>query len=157
MNSPVAGSFSSCYLNPHRCFIQRFEALFPHTGALGCTVCLTPQLFFPIYVHSNVGPPAPPAAALTTVLHNLPPCWVGKLPPCRESSLPSCPYPPLLPAWIKCLLYLLGCWTSIQFDYLSVLVGFFVFKLLLSFFWFWEEAQCVYLCLHLGQKYKCLK
>ena len=29
---------------------------------------------------------------------------------------------------------------------------FFVFKLLLSFFWLCEEAQCVYLCLHLGQK-----
>ena len=29
---------------------------------------------------------------------------------------------------------------------------FFVFKLLLSFFWLYEEAQCVYLRLHLGQK-----
>ena len=29
---------------------------------------------------------------------------------------------------------------------------FFVFKLLLSFFWLCEEAQCVYLHLHLGQK-----
>ena len=29
---------------------------------------------------------------------------------------------------------------------------FFVFKLLLSFFWLHEEAQCVYLRLHLGQK-----
>ena len=28
---------------------------------------------------------------------------------------------------------------------------FFVFKLLLSFFWLWEEAQCVYLGLHLGR------
>ena len=30
--------------------------------------------------------------------------------------------------------------------------SFFVFKLLLSFFWLCEEAQCVYLCLHLGQE-----
>ena len=29
---------------------------------------------------------------------------------------------------------------------------FFVFKLLLSFFWLCEEAQCVYLRLHLGRK-----
>ena len=29
---------------------------------------------------------------------------------------------------------------------------FFVFKLFLSFFWLCEEAQCVYPCLHLGQK-----
>ena len=36
---------------------------------------------------------------------------------------------------------------------------FFVFKLLLSFFWLCEEAQCVYLCLHLGWKHlmwKCI-
>ena len=34
---------------------------------------------------------------------------------------------------------------------------FFVFKLLLSFFWLCEEAQCVYLLLHLGRKliYNC--
>ena len=50
------------------------------------------------------------------------------------------------------------------FFFISLVVGFpyslifcpfwlfFVFKLLLSFFWLWEEAQCVYLCLHLGQK-----
>ena len=29
---------------------------------------------------------------------------------------------------------------------------FLVFKLLLSFFWLCKEAQCVYLCLHLGRK-----
>ena len=29
---------------------------------------------------------------------------------------------------------------------------FFVFKLLLSFFWLCKDAQCVYLCLHLGWK-----
>ena len=67
---------------------------------------------------------------------------------------------PLLPAaclrpsywseWMF-LLYLLGCQTSIQFDFLLVLVVF-VFKLLLSFFWLCKEAQCVYLCLHLGWK-----
>ena len=32
---------------------------------------------------------------------------------------------------------------------------FFVFTLL-SFFWFCEEAQCVYLCLHLGRKFRFL-
>ena len=54
------------------------------------------------------------------------------------------------------LLYLLGCWASIQFGFLSVVVVFVVvvFKLLLSFFWLCEEAQCVYLRLHLGRKNK---
>ena len=36
-----------------------------------------------------------------------------------------------------------------QFAFLSALVVF-VFKLVLSFFWLCEEAQCVYLSHHLG-------
>ena len=47
------------------------------------------------------------------------------------------------------LLYLFGCRTSPQFDFLSVLV-IFVLKLLLSFPWLCEEAQYVYLRLRLG-------
>ena len=35
-----------------------FVALFPHAGTLGCAVCLTPQLFLPVYPHTNVGLPA---------------------------------------------------------------------------------------------------
>ena len=42
--------------------VRGFEALFSSAGALGCVVCLAPQLFLPIYLHSNVGPLAPPAA-----------------------------------------------------------------------------------------------
>ena len=51
--------------------VRGFEALFPHAGTLGCTVCLTPQLFLQVYPHANVGPPIPPAttaAALPWVL-----------------------------------------------------------------------------------------
>ena len=57
-------------------FFRGFEALFPSTGTLGCSVCLAPQLFFPVYLHSNVrlpslqatALPCPPAAALPPVL-----------------------------------------------------------------------------------------
>ena len=46
-------------------------------------VCLTPQLFLPLYLHGNVGLPIQPAAALPSqVLQPL---------PCRESSLPWLP------------------------------------------------------------------
>ena len=62
-----AGSFSCC-LNPTGFFNQRFEALFPHTGTLGCVVCLTPQLILPVYLHANVGWSSPPAATLPRVL-----------------------------------------------------------------------------------------
>ena len=50
------------------------------------------------------------------------------------------------------LLQLLGCQTSIQFDFLSVLIIFLFLNLLLSLFWLSEGAQCIYLCLHVGQK-----
>ena len=45
-------------------FNQRFEALYPGTGALGCEVCLSPQLFLLVFLHMNVGPPNLPVAAL---------------------------------------------------------------------------------------------
>ena len=38
-----AGSFSHCHFNSHGCFNQRFEALFPRAGALGCAVCFAPH------------------------------------------------------------------------------------------------------------------
>ena len=58
-----AGSFS-CHLNPHRFFQSEVLRLyFPRAGTLGCAVCLTPQLFLPVYLHANVAPPTPPATA----------------------------------------------------------------------------------------------
>ena len=49
-------------------FNQRFEALFPCAGTLGFAVCLTPQLFLPVYLRANIGPPCLPATALPPVL-----------------------------------------------------------------------------------------
>ena len=56
--SPAAAS------TPTGVFSQRFEALFPLTGTLGCAVYLTPQLFLLVYLHVNVGLPTLPATAL---------------------------------------------------------------------------------------------
>ena len=47
--SPAASS------TPMGVFNQRFEALFPHAGALGCVVCFAPPLFLPVYLCTNVG------------------------------------------------------------------------------------------------------
>ena len=41
---------------PTGVFNQRFEALFPHTEGLGCTVRFSPLLFLPVYLCTNVGP-----------------------------------------------------------------------------------------------------
>ena len=72
--SPTAASTCTGVFN------QRFEALFPHTGTLGCSVCYL--------VHQLLS--RWPAAALPTLLHNPPPHWVRHPLPCHESSLPSC-------------------------------------------------------------------
>ena len=142
-----AGSFCCCCLIPHRCFqLVVWGFLSPPWDCIAGSAAGTP------------------AAALPTLLHNPPPCWVRLLPYCPpQSSSHHLAMSPLCPAahlclsyrsgWM-CLLYLLGCQTSIQLHFLSILV-IFVFKLLLSF-WLCEKAQCVYLCLHVGWKFwKC--
>ena len=127
---------------PTGVFSLRFEALFPCAGNLGCIICLAPQLFLPVYPQANEGLPAPPAAtslgppaaALQRVLST----WLPISPP--PTSLDEC-------VFFNSLV--------VRLSYSSIFCQFwlfFVFKLSLSFFWLCEEAQCVYLYLHLGQK-----
>ena len=92
-----------------------------------------------------------PAASLLWVLTPL--LLAGS--PHGPPPLPRCPSPPLLLVWMN--VSSLSPWLSWLSEFytlqFSVSSGcFFVFKLLLSFFWLCEEAQCVYLGLHLGQK-----
>ena len=61
VNSPMRPGVSATPQPPQIFSVRGFEALFPHAGALGCTVCLTPQLFLPVY-------PGPPATSLLRVL-----------------------------------------------------------------------------------------
>ena len=49
---------------PMGVFNQRFEALFPGAGALGCRVCFTPRPFVLVYLCANVGPQGLLAVAL---------------------------------------------------------------------------------------------
>ena len=141
-------------------FNQRFEALFPHAAAPGCTVCFAPPWFLPVYLCVNVGPRDLPAttllgllaAAWPALLHNPPPHWVRQQPPCCESSPPQLPISTPPTGLDECVFFIslvVGLPYSSIFCQLRL---FFVFKFLLSFFWLCEEAQCVYLCLHLGQK-----
>ena len=72
--------------------------------------------------------------------------------PCPESSPPGCPSLLLLLVWVS--VSSLSPWLSdfhtVRF---SLSYGCFLFLiLLLSFFWLYEEAQCIYLYLHLGRK-----
>ena len=95
---------------PTGVFNQRFEALFPHAGALGCMVCFTPPQFPLVYLCVNVGPWGPPvttlwglpAAAWPAPFHNPPPHWVHQPRRLAVSPLsPGCPSLPLLPVWMN--------------------------------------------------------
>ena len=56
MTSPVRlGVSPAATSTPTGVFTQRFEALFPRAGSLGCTVCFAPPLFRPAYLCANVG------------------------------------------------------------------------------------------------------
>ena len=68
---------------------------------------------------------------------------------------PGCSSPPLLLVWmnVSSLPPSLSDLHTVQFSVSSWC--FLFFKLLLCFFWLCEEAQCVYLHLHLGQKPEC--
>ena len=133
-NSPVRlGVSPAATSTPTGVFNQRFEALFPRSEALGCAVCLAPQLFLPVYPQANEGPPSPLAATLL---------WVP------SAQLPVSTPPTGLD---ECFFISL----VVGVPYISIFCQFwlfFVFKLLLSF-WLCEEVQCVYLCLRLGWKF----
>ena len=63
MNSPGSlGVSLTAASTPTGVFNQRFEALFPCPGTLGCSIYLATHLFLPVYLYANVGPPAPPAS-----------------------------------------------------------------------------------------------
>ena len=144
-----AGSLSCCRPNPHSVFNQRFEALFPLTGALGCAVCFAPRRLSSLSVcecgAAGCYAPlclllSPPllSPALSVYLHE---CGAAGSasgqtacpvhPTLRQSRsrhgnasplCPGCPSLPLLPVWMN--VYFLFPWrrTPLPFDFLSVLV-----------------------------------
>ena len=118
------------------------------------------RLYFPMlepWVARSVSPPSCSSLFICMwmwdhLVHNPLPCCVCQPLPCRKTSPPGCLSLPLLPVWMN--VSSLSPWLSefhtVRF---SVSFGCFLFlNLLLSFFWLCEEAQCVYLCLHLSQK-----
>ena len=129
------GSFSCCSLTPHRCF--QSEAL---------------RLYFPeleAWVAWSVLLPSCTSRLIRTQMWDLPVCNPVS---CCKSSLSSCLSPPLLPFWmnVSSLTPWLSEFHTVRF---SVSSGCFLFlNLLFSIFWLCKEAQCIYLCLHLGWK-----
>ena len=110
--------------------IRGFEALFPRPGTLGCAVYLIPQLFLPAYSHVNVGL----LALLATLPHVLSTQLPVSTPP---TSLDEC-------FFFNSLV--------VGLPYSSIFCQLFL-DLLLFFFWLCKEAECIYLRLHLSQKF----
>ena len=136
------GSFYH-HCNPHRFFQSEIlRLLFPTAGTLGCGVCLTPQLFLLVYLHANVGLPALPA----TTSPSLPAAALLRV---LSTWLPSSSPPTSLDEYFFFNSLVVGLpYSSIFWQFWL----FFVLNLLLPFFWLRKKAQCIYLCLHLGQK-----
>ena len=132
-DSPMRLAVSPTTATPADCYSQRFLKLYlPGAGTLSCVVCLAPQLFFPVYLHGNVGLPTCPAGPPVTALSH-----ILSAPP---ASLDDCFF---FNSFVAGLPYSLIFW---QFWL------FFVLNWLLSFFWLCEEAKHIYLCLQLGCK-----
>ena len=135
-NSCEVGSFF-CHLKSHRFFHSEVWRLyFPalETWVAWCGLSQSPVVPLSLSALKCWTTCSAPSPWPTQVLQPQ---------PCCESSLP------LLLAWLN--VSSLTSWLS---DFHTVLFsgrsGCFLFLNLLSFFWLCKEAQCIYLCLHLG-------
>ena len=117
--SPAAAS------TPTGVFNQRFEALFPSAGALGCLVCcvLPPPPGLSMRECGAIGSASGHTACPVgpTIRQSLGLAELPRVP----STLAACLCPSYWSGQI--FLHLLGCCTSVRFDLMSVLVVF-VFK-----------------------------
>ena len=119
--SPVRlGVSPAATLTPTGVFTQRFEALFSRTGALGCVVCFAPRCCPGLSVH-ECG--ATGSASGQTACPVLPTLRQSRSRHGHANPLrPGCPPLPLLQVWINVYFLFPWCWTSLTFDFLSVLV-----------------------------------
>ena len=158
------GSFSGCCPNPHRCFTQRFEALFPRAGGLGCKVCFAPPPFLRVYLCAKVWQRGATHCSACPILHHSESSPLGlSVPECgvagSASGQTACPVhstlrqsqsrhshaSPLHLGARLCPSYRSGC----MFIFYFLGVGPPCCSILCQF-WLCEEAQCVHLPRHLG-------
>ena len=148
---------------PTGTFNQRFEALFPCTGALGYAVCFAPRRLSRFICARVWGRrvlpaalPAPFSATLSPALSvylcaNVGPqgLLVVRLPapfvPHSASLGPARPQNPLCPGARLCPSY----WSGRMFIFYLLCVGL-PCRWIFCQFWLCEEAQCVHLHRHLG-------
>ena len=128
---------------PHGCFQSEVWGFISPHWSPGLPGLFAPPLFLLVYLCSNVGPQGLLAAAWPAPFHSPPPCCKSSGPWLSVSAPPT--------GLDECFFFIS---LVVGLPYSSIFCQFwlcFVFKLL-SFFWLCEEAQCVYLRLHLGRK-----
>ena len=116
-----AGSFSCCCLNPHGCFhseVWGFISLHWSPGSCGLFHSPAVPPGVSMYKCGAAGSASCHTACpiRSTVLHV---SGTG----CESSTPAACLRPSYQSGWMF-LLYLLGCWISVRFNFLSVLVVF---------------------------------
>ena len=144
-----AGSLSCCRPNPHGVFYQRFEYLFPCTGALGYEDCFAPLCSSRFICVRMWGCGVLPAALPALFSATLSPALSAYLSECGAAGsasgqtacpvrptlcqsrschgdasplCPGCRSPLLLLLWMNVYFLFPWCRTPLPFDFLSVLV-----------------------------------
>ena len=126
--------FISPHWNPGLCGLSRSLVVPPGLSVHKCGSTLSASHHFAWSTSRHLARPSPPAAALPRVLSTR---LLISTPP---TGLDECFFFNSLVVGLPYSLIFCQFWLV------------FFFNLLLSFFWLCEEAQCVYLHLHLGQK-----
>ena len=145
-NSPMRLGVSPTASTPTGFSVRGFRLYFPVLELWVVQSVLLPKsdLFLSVYLHTNVGPPGPPAATLPTLVLQLPPCHKSsprRLPiSASPTGLDEC-------SFFKSLV--------VGLPYSSIFCQFWLFlflNLFLSLFSLCEEAKCIYLHLYLAWK-----
>ena len=105
---------------PTGVFNQRFEALFPQAGALGCAVCFDPHHLSGLSVRECGAAGSASGQTACPVRPTL--CQSQSRHGHASLLRPGCLSPPLLPVWMNVYFLFPWCRTSLPFDFLSVLV-----------------------------------
>ena len=121
VTSPVRlGVSPAAAPTPTGVFDQRFEALFPCAGALGCAVCFAPRHLSSLSVR-QCGAAGSASGQTACPVH--PTLRQSRSHHSHASPLcPGCPSPPLLLVWMNVYFLFPWCRTPLPFDFLSVLV-----------------------------------
>ena len=136
-DSPVRLAVSPAPTPPQVFTSRGFEAFFSHSGILGSAVLSCSTVVLPSLSTCECGTAQSVSCCLTAL-------------PLHPGYLSS----PFLPIWIN--ISSLTPWLFDFHPYSSIFWQFWVFFLflnwLLSFFWFWGKAKCIYIYIHLSWK-----